>query len=136
MNEWECALVFLFVVFSLYANGSLFFSRQMSFVFFFFPPFHSFSGFLFLVMSGNSADSYSEGESEGEQLKEKLEVPSPAPANNPTPTLLYVRKGKNNGRVGRPKKLKHTQPPPPPPPPPPANRRRGSGQPKSGLFGF
>lgn len=90
-------------------------------------------------MSGNSADSYSEGESEGEQVKEKPEVPAPAPAPapapNPTPTLLYVRKGKNNGRVGRPKKLKNIQPPPPPPPPPPANRRRGSGQPKSGLFG-
>lgn len=92
---------------------------------------------LFPVMSGNSADSYSEGESEGEQVKEKPEVPTTvAPAPNPTPTLLYVRKGKNNGRVGRPKKLKNTQPPPLPPPPPPANRRRGSGQPKSGLFGI
>lgn len=92
---------------------------------------------LFPVMSGNSADSYSEGESEGEQVKEKPEVPTTVvPAPNPTPTLLYVRKGKNNGRVGRPKKLKNTQPPLPPPPPPPANRRRGSGQPKSGLFGF
>ncbi|XP_042341504.1 uncharacterized protein DDB_G0284459 isoform X3 [Plectropomus leopardus] len=78
------------------------------------------------VMSGNSADSYSEGESEGEQVKEKPEAPTPAPAPNPTPTLLYVRKGKNNGRVGRPKKLKNTQPAPPPPPPP--NRRRGSGK--------
>ncbi|XP_023274255.1 serine/arginine repetitive matrix protein 1-like isoform X2 [Seriola lalandi dorsalis] len=89
------------------------------------------------VMSGNSADSYSEGESEGEQVKEKPEVPAlaPAPAPNPTPTLLYVRKGKNNGRVGRPKKLKNSQPPPLPPPPPPANRRRGSGQPKSGKRG-
>lgn len=92
---------------------------------------------IFPVMSGNSADSYSEGESEGEQVKEKPEVPTTvAPAPNPTPTLLYVRKGKNNGRVGRPKKLKNTQPPPLPPPPPPANRRRGSGQPKSGLFGI
>ncbi|KAM8771797.1 uncharacterized protein AB9X84_003988 isoform 2-T2 [Acanthopagrus schlegelii] len=80
------------------------------------------------VMSGNSADSYSEGESEGEPVKEKPEAPAPAPAPTPTPTLLYVRKGKNNGRVGRPKKLKNTQPPPPPPPPPPANRRRGSGK--------
>ncbi|XP_019117278.2 serine/arginine repetitive matrix protein 1 [Larimichthys crocea] len=80
------------------------------------------------VMSGNSADSYSEGESEGEQVKEKTEAPAPAPAPIPTPTLLYVRKGKNNGRVGRPKKLKNTQPPLPPPPPPPANRRRGSGK--------
>ncbi|XP_030598236.1 uncharacterized protein LOC115789133 isoform X2 [Archocentrus centrarchus] len=81
------------------------------------------------VMSGNSADSYSEGESEGENVKEKPEVPAPAPALNPTPTLLYVRKGKNNGRVGRPKKLKNIQPPPlPPPPPPPANRRRGTGK--------
>ncbi|XP_026159542.1 serine/arginine repetitive matrix protein 1 isoform X3 [Mastacembelus armatus] len=80
------------------------------------------------VMSGNSADSYSEGESEGEQVKEKPEPPTPAPAPNPTPTLLYVRKGKNNGRVGRPKKLKNPQPPPPPPPPPPANRRRGTGK--------
>ncbi|XP_029360538.1 uncharacterized protein LOC115045143 isoform X2 [Echeneis naucrates] len=80
------------------------------------------------VMSGNSADSYSEGESEGEQVKEKPEAPSSAPTPNPTPTLLYVRKGKNNGRVGRPKKLKNTQPPPLPPPPPPANRRRGSGK--------
>ncbi|CAJ1052249.1 serine/arginine repetitive matrix protein 1 isoform X3 [Xyrichtys novacula] len=79
------------------------------------------------VMSGNSADSYSEGESEGE-VKEKPELPAPAPAQTPTPTLLYVRKGKNNGRVGRPKKLKNAQPAPPPPPPPPANRRRGSGK--------
>ncbi|KAM4584744.1 uncharacterized protein PAE49_004185 isoform 2-T2 [Odontesthes bonariensis] len=82
------------------------------------------------VMSGNSADSYSEGESEGEHVKEKL--PTPAPAVNPPPTLLYVRKGKNNGRVGRPKKLKNIQPPPPPPPPPPtpppAKSRRGSGK--------
>ncbi|XP_041790175.1 flocculation protein FLO11 isoform X3 [Chelmon rostratus] len=80
------------------------------------------------VMSGNSADSYSEGESEGEQVKEKPEALAPAPAPNPTPTLLYVRKGKNNGRVGRPKKLKNNQLPPPPPPPPPVNRRRGSGK--------
>uniref|UniRef100_UPI0037E875CE uncharacterized protein isoform X2 n=1 Tax=Semicossyphus pulcher TaxID=241346 RepID=UPI0037E875CE len=80
------------------------------------------------VMSGNSADSYSEGESEGEQVKEKPQPPAPAPAPAPTPTLLYVRKGKNNGRVGRPKKLKNIQQPPPPPPPPPANRRRGSGK--------
>ncbi|XP_042249852.1 serine/arginine repetitive matrix protein 1 isoform X1 [Thunnus maccoyii] len=89
------------------------------------------------VMSGNSADSYSEGESEGEQMKEKPETPTPAPAPTPTPTptLLYVRKGKNNGRVGRPKKLKNTQPPPPPPPPPLVNRKRGSGQPKSGKRG-
>lgn len=92
-------------------------------------------------MSGNSADSYSEGESEGEQMKEKPETPAPAPAPaptpTPTPTLLYVRKGKNNGRVGRPKKLKNAQQPPPPLPPPPlVNRKRGSGQPKSGLFGF
>ncbi|XP_022062516.1 uncharacterized protein si:dkey-117m1.4 isoform X2 [Acanthochromis polyacanthus] len=87
------------------------------------------------VMSGNSADSYSEGESEGEHMKEKPEMNTPVPALNPTPTLLYVRKGKNNGRVGRPKKLKNIQPPPPPPPPPPAKCRRGSGQPKSGKRG-
>lgn len=94
-----------------------------------------FSSLLFSVMSGNSADSYSEGESEGENVKEKPEVHAPAPALNPTPTLLYVRKGKNNGRVGRPKKLKNNQPPPPLPlEPPPANRRRGTGQPKSGLL--
>lgn len=78
------------------------------------------------VMSGNSADSYSEGESDGEQVKDKAEVATPAPAPAPTPTLLYVRKGKNNGRVGRPKKLKNSQLPPAPPPP--MNRRRGSGQ--------
>ncbi|XP_075901575.1 uncharacterized protein LOC142900860 isoform X2 [Nelusetta ayraudi] len=78
------------------------------------------------VMSGNSADSYSEGESDGEQVKDKPEVPAPAPAPAPTPTLLYVRKGKNNGRVGRPKKLKNSHLPPPPPPP--VNRRRGSGK--------
>ncbi|KAL6110007.1 uncharacterized protein ACO6RY_19180 [Pungitius sinensis] len=91
------------------------------------------------VMSGNSADSYSEGESDGERMKEKPEAPAPspapAPAPNPTPTLLYVRKGKNNGRVGRPKKLKNAQPPPAPPLPLPVNRRRGSGQPKSGKRG-
>ncbi|XP_075947136.1 uncharacterized protein LOC142949400 isoform X1 [Anarhichas minor] len=89
------------------------------------------------VMSGNSADSYSEGESDGEQVKEKPEVPAPAPAPapNPTPTLLYVRKGKNNGRVGRPKKIKNAQQPPLPTPTQPTNRRRGSGQPKSGKRG-
>ncbi|XP_062243931.1 uncharacterized protein si:dkey-117m1.4 isoform X1 [Platichthys flesus] len=87
------------------------------------------------VMSGNSADSYSEGESDGETVKEKPEVPSPAPAPTPTPTLLYVRKGKNNGRVGRPKKLKNAQPAPPPPPAQPINRRRGSGQLTSGKRG-
>ncbi|CAK6978471.1 serine/arginine repetitive matrix protein 1 isoform X2 [Scomber scombrus] len=88
------------------------------------------------VMSGNSADSYSEGESDGEQMKEKPETPAPAPVTTPTPTLLYVRKGKNNGRVGRPKKLKNTQQPPLPPPAPPlVNRKRGSGQPKSGKRG-
>ncbi|XP_077381013.1 uncharacterized protein LOC144020955 [Festucalex cinctus] len=83
------------------------------------------------VMSGNSADSFSEGESEGEQVKENPESPTLAPAPKATPTLLYVRKGKNNGRVGRPKKLKTTQslaPPPPPPPLLPINRRRGSGK--------
>ncbi|KAM8878636.1 uncharacterized protein AB9W97_014390 isoform 2-T2 [Spinachia spinachia] len=89
------------------------------------------------VMSGNSADSFSEGESDGERMKEKPEAPAPttAPAPSPTPTLLYVRKGKNNGRVGRPKKLKNAQPPPATPLPPPVNRRRGSGQPKSGKRG-
>ncbi|KAM4750391.1 uncharacterized protein FYW61_002241 [Anableps anableps] len=84
------------------------------------------------VLSGNSADSYSEGDSDGEHVQEKPEVPTPTPALSPPPTLLYVRKGKNNGRVGRPKKVKNVQPPPPlpppPPPPPPANRRRGSGK--------
>ncbi|MEQ2227903.1 hypothetical protein ILYODFUR_003186 [Ilyodon furcidens] len=84
------------------------------------------------VLSGNSADSYSEGDSDGEHVKEKSEVPTLTPALSPPPTLLYVRKGKNNGRVGRPKKLKNIQPPtpplPPPPPPPPLNRRRGSGK--------
>ncbi|XP_061772487.1 serine/arginine repetitive matrix protein 1 [Nerophis ophidion] len=83
------------------------------------------------VMSGNSADSYSEGESEGEQ-KEKPEPPALSPSPKPAPTLLYVRKGKNNGRVGRPKKLKNSQAPPhcatPTPPPLPVNRRRGSGK--------
>ncbi|KAM6941646.1 uncharacterized protein PEZ65_003653 [Lycodopsis pacificus] len=89
------------------------------------------------VMSGNSADSYSEGESDGEQVKEKPEAPAPAPPPppNPTPTLLYVRKGKNNGRVGRPKKIKNAQQPPLATPTQPTNRRRGSGQPKSGKRG-
>ncbi|XP_014887777.1 uncharacterized protein LOC106947363 [Poecilia latipinna] len=84
------------------------------------------------VLSGNSADSFSEGDSDGEHVKEKPVVTPPTPALSPPPTLLYVRKGKNNGRVGRPKKIKNVQPalqqPPPPPPPPPANRRRGSGK--------
>ncbi|XP_051940270.1 serine/arginine repetitive matrix protein 1 [Hippocampus zosterae] len=81
------------------------------------------------VMSGNSADSYSEGESEGEQAKEKPESPTIAPSPKPTPTLLYVRKSKNNGRVGRPKKIKNAQPLAPPPPPlVPISRRRGSGK--------
>lgn len=84
-------------------------------------------------MSGNSADSYSEGDSEGEQVKEKLDTPDPslAPVQNPTPTLLYVRKGKNNGRVGRPKKLKNTQPSTTSSSSPPVKCRRGSGEPKS-----
>lgn len=77
------------------------------------------------VMSGNSADSYSEGESEGEHIKEKPEGPGTAP--DATPTLLYVRKGKNNGRVGRPKKLKNSQLPLEPIAGPSAHRRRGSG---------
>ncbi|XP_038131569.1 uncharacterized protein LOC119776972 [Cyprinodon tularosa] len=86
------------------------------------------------VLSGNSADSYSEGESDGEHVKEKSEVPTLSPDVSPTPTLLYVRKGKSIGRVGRPKKLQNIQPPPPPPLPPPPpplpppNRRRGSGK--------
>ncbi|XP_061131026.1 uncharacterized protein LOC133151754 isoform X1 [Syngnathus typhle] len=81
------------------------------------------------VMSGNSADSYSEAESEGEQVKEKPDSPTIASAPKSTPTLLYVRKGKNNGRVGRPKKLKNTQPDVPPLPPLlPISRRRGSGK--------
>ncbi|XP_029949893.1 serine/arginine repetitive matrix protein 1 isoform X1 [Salarias fasciatus] len=80
------------------------------------------------VMSGNSADSYSEGESEGEHVKEKPEPPAPPPALTPTPTLLYVRKGKNNGRVGRPKKLKNIQMPTQQAPTPPESRRRGSGK--------
>lgn len=76
-------------------------------------------------MSGNSADSYSEGESDGEQVKEKPEGPPTAAAPDAAPTLLYIRKGKNNGRVGRPKKLKSSQLPPALPPP--VHRRRGSG---------
>ncbi|XP_049576474.1 serine/arginine repetitive matrix protein 1 [Syngnathus scovelli] len=81
------------------------------------------------VMSGNSADSYSEAESEGEQVKEKPDSPTIASAPKSTPTLLYVRKGKNNGRVGRPKKLRNTQPDVPPLPPLlPISRRRGSGK--------
>ncbi|XP_024145854.1 serine/arginine repetitive matrix protein 1 [Oryzias melastigma] len=86
------------------------------------------------VMSGNSADSFSEGESEGEHRKEKLEMPSAVPALNSPSALLYVRKSKNNGRVGRPKKLKSIQPPAPPlpsqllPPLSPGNRRRGTGK--------
>ncbi|XP_008411603.1 serine/arginine repetitive matrix protein 1 isoform X1 [Poecilia reticulata] len=81
------------------------------------------------VLSGNSADSFSEGDSDGEHVKEKPVVTPPAPALSPPPTLLYVRKGKNNGRVGRPKKIKNVHPAlPPPTPPAPANRRRGSGK--------
>lgn len=90
--------------------------------------------FLSPVMSGNSADSYSEGESDREHMKEEPTAPATTPILSTPPTLLYVRKGKNNGRVGRPKKIKTVQSPPPPSPPPPplmpANRRRGSGQPK------
>lgn len=90
--------------------------------------------FLSPVMSGNSADSYSEGESDREHVKVEPAAPASTPTLSAPPTLLYVRKGKNNGRVGRPKKIKTVQSPPPPSPPPPplmpANRRRGSGQPK------
>lgn len=81
---------------------------------------------LLSVMSGNSADSYSEGDSEGEQMKEKPEGPTTAAAPEPAPTLLYIRKGKSNGRVGRPKKLKNSQLPALPTPP--VHRRRGSGR--------
>ncbi|RVE76263.1 hypothetical protein OJAV_G00006750 [Oryzias javanicus] len=86
------------------------------------------------VMSGNSADSFSEGDSEGEHRKEKLEMPSAVPTLNSPSALLYARKSKNNGRVGRPKKLKSIQPPAPPlpsqllPPLSPGNRRRGTGK--------
>ncbi|XP_028311581.1 serine/arginine repetitive matrix protein 1 [Gouania willdenowi] len=80
------------------------------------------------VMSGNSADSYSEGESDGEQMKEKPEVLAPVSAPTPTPTLLYVRKGKNKGRVGRPKKLKNLQLSPTLLPSLPVNTKRGSGK--------
>ncbi|XP_029706738.1 uncharacterized protein isoform X2 [Takifugu rubripes] len=78
------------------------------------------------VMSGNSAESYSEGDSEGEQVKEKPEGPTTAATPEPAPTLLYVRKSKSNGRVGRPKKLKNSQLPALPTPP--VHRRRGSGK--------
>lgn len=60
-------------------------------------------------MSGNSADSYSEGDSDGETVKEKPEPPASPPALTPAPTKLYVRKGKNNGQVGRTKKPKNTK---------------------------
>nr|XP_015799087.2 uncharacterized protein si:dkey-117m1.4 isoform X1 [Nothobranchius furzeri] len=85
------------------------------------------------VMSGNSADSFSEADSDGEHGKEKPEILLPTPALSPPPTLLYVRKGKNNGRVGRPKKIKNIHPPsslltPPSPPLLSAIRRRGSGK--------
>lgn len=76
------------------------------------------------VMSGNSADSYSEGDSDGETVKEKPEPPASPPALTPAPTKLYVRKGKNNGQVGRTKKPKNTQAAPASP----SANRRGTGK--------
>ncbi|XP_041760345.2 uncharacterized protein si:dkey-117m1.4 isoform X1 [Coregonus clupeaformis] len=79
------------------------------------------------VMSGNSADSYSEGDSDGEGGKEKGEV---AP-----PSLLMVRKGRTNGRTPRARKLKVTPSSASPLSPSLPGRRRGSGGPKSGKRG-
>ncbi|XP_067106552.1 uncharacterized protein si:dkey-117m1.4 isoform X2 [Osmerus mordax] len=87
------------------------------------------------VMSGNSADSYSEGESEGEPGKEKGEVTPATQTPAPTPTLLYVRRGKANSRTPRPKKMKGTPPSASPLSPALVGRRRGSGQPRSGKRG-
>lgn len=63
-------------------------------------------------------------------MKEKPDTPAPAAlaAPPPMPTLLYVRKGKNNGRVGRPKKLKNIQQPSQSPSSLVMSRRRGSGE--------
>ncbi|XP_055779897.1 uncharacterized protein LOC129855855 isoform X2 [Salvelinus fontinalis] len=79
------------------------------------------------VMSGNSADSYSDGDSDGEGGKEKGEV---AP-----PSLLMVRKGRTNGRTPRARKLKVTPSSALPLSPSLPGRRRGSGGPKSGKRG-
>ncbi|XP_064783519.1 uncharacterized protein LOC135507788 [Oncorhynchus masou masou] len=79
------------------------------------------------VMSGNSADSYSEGDSDGEGRKEKGEV---AP-----PSLLMVRKGRTNSRTPRARKLKVTPSSTSPLSPSLPGRRRGSGGPKSGKRG-
>ncbi|XP_010901626.2 uncharacterized protein LOC105029795 isoform X2 [Esox lucius] len=72
------------------------------------------------VMSGNSADSFSEGDSDGDGAKEKGEV---APSG-----LLMVRKGRANGRTQRARKLKATPPPASPLSPSHPARRRGSGK--------
>ncbi|XP_071263238.1 uncharacterized protein [Salvelinus alpinus] len=72
------------------------------------------------VMSGNSADSYSDGDSGGEGGKEKGEV---AP-----PSLLMVRKGRTNGRTPRARKLKVTPSSALPLSPSLPGRRRGSGK--------
>ncbi|XP_055779898.1 uncharacterized protein LOC129855855 isoform X3 [Salvelinus fontinalis] len=72
------------------------------------------------VMSGNSADSYSDGDSDGEGGKEKGEV---AP-----PSLLMVRKGRTNGRTPRARKLKVTPSSALPLSPSLPGRRRGSGK--------
>lgn len=77
------------------------------------------------VMSGNSADSYSEGDSDGERRKEKGEV---AP-----PSLLMVRKGRTNSRTPRARKLKVTPSSASPLSPSLPGHRRGSGGPKSGV---
>ncbi|KAM8843258.1 uncharacterized protein ACB058_014659 [Synchiropus picturatus] len=78
------------------------------------------------VMSGNSADSFSEGESDGER---SIEVDAlPEAGINATSALLYMKKAKNNGRVGRPKKVKSIEPLPPLLPPLPVKSRRGSGK--------
>lgn len=76
-------------------------------------------------MSGNSADSYSEGDSDGEGGKEKGEV---AP-----PSLLMVRKGRTNSRTPRARKLKVTPSSASPLSPSLPGHRRGSGGPKSGV---
>ncbi|KAM6971969.1 LOW QUALITY PROTEIN: uncharacterized protein FYW47_004125 [Aplochiton taeniatus] len=100
------------------------------------------------VMSGNSADSCSEGESDGEPgpgagqgAQAQAQGPSQAKtqgkekAVNPTPTVLFIRKGKANSRMPRIKKLKNSPSSASPLSPSHAGRRRPSGQPRTGKRG-
>ncbi|XP_028833087.1 uncharacterized protein LOC114788571 [Denticeps clupeoides] len=73
------------------------------------------------VMSGNSADSFSE-DSDGEQVKDKTVSVTPA-------AMIMMKKTTANSKSPRPKKMNGTSTFPP------SGRKRASGQPKPGKRG-